>query len=47
VAAAGADALVAGSAVFRGRETDYANNIAAIRAAALAGRKRHAGRPNP
>ena len=36
VAAAGADTLVAGSAVFRGG--DYAGNIAAIRAAAEAGR---------
>ena len=36
VAAAGADALVAGSAVFRGG--DYAGNIAAIRVAAKAGR---------
>lgn len=35
VVAAGADALVAGSAVFRGKTTaDYAGNIAAIRAAA-------------
>jgi ribulose-phosphate 3-epimerase len=39
VAAAGADALVAGSAVFRGDgSADYAGNIAAIRAAAAAGR---------
>jgi ribulose-phosphate 3-epimerase len=39
VAAAGADTLVAGSAVFRGRgSADYAGNIAAIRAAAEAGR---------
>ena len=39
VAAAGADTLVAGSAVFRGNgSADYANNIAAIRAAAEAGR---------
>lgn len=38
VAAAGADTLVAGSAVFRGGNTaDYALNIAAIRAAAEAG----------
>ncbi len=37
VAAAGADALVAGSAVFRGGARDYATNIAAIRAAAEAG----------
>ena len=36
VAAAGADTLVAGSAVFRGG--DYAGNIAAVRAAAEAGR---------
>jgi ribulose-phosphate 3-epimerase len=42
VAAAGADALVAGSAVFRGNGSlDYANNIAAIRAAAERGRDRH------
>ncbi|MGV7213697.1 ribulose-phosphate 3-epimerase [Bradyrhizobium sp. UFLA05-112] len=39
VAAAGADALVAGSAVFRGDgSTNYADNIAAIRLAAEAGR---------
>ncbi|WFU70722.1 ribulose-phosphate 3-epimerase [Bradyrhizobium sp. CB2312] len=39
VAAAGADTLVAGSAVFRGRSrADYATNIAAIRAAAEVGR---------
>ena len=39
VAAAGADALVAGSAVFRGKSSaDYAGNIAAIRVAAEAGR---------
>ncbi|MBR0713507.1 ribulose-phosphate 3-epimerase [Bradyrhizobium liaoningense] len=39
VAAAGADTLVAGSAVFRGNSgADYANNIAAIRVAAEAGR---------
>ena len=39
VAAAGADTLVAGSAVFRGKSgADYAANIAAIRAAADAGR---------
>ncbi|MGX4773320.1 ribulose-phosphate 3-epimerase [Bradyrhizobium guangdongense] len=39
VAAAGADALVAGSAVFRGKSSaDYAGNIAAIRLAAEAGR---------
>ena len=39
VAAAGADTLVAGSAVFRGQgRADYAGNIAAIRAAAEAGR---------
>ncbi len=38
VAAAGADTLVAGSAVFRGNSSaDYAVNIAAIRAAAEAG----------
>jgi ribulose-phosphate 3-epimerase len=40
VAAAGADTLVAGSAVFRGgNRADYAGNIAAIRAAAEAGRR--------
>jgi len=39
VAAAGADTLVAGSAVFRGKgSADYANNIAAIRVAAEAAR---------
>ncbi|MCP3471900.1 ribulose-phosphate 3-epimerase [Bradyrhizobium sp. CCGUVB1N3] len=39
VAAAGADTLVAGSAVFRGNgSADYANNIAAIRVAAEASR---------
>lgn len=39
VAAAGADTLVAGSAVFRGKSSaDYAGNIAAIPAAAEAGR---------
>ena len=39
VAAAGADTLVAGSAVFRGKgSADYAANIAAIRVAAEAGR---------
>jgi ribulose-phosphate 3-epimerase len=39
VAAAGADTLVAGSAVFRGKSrADYAGNIAAIRIAAEAGR---------
>jgi ribulose-phosphate 3-epimerase len=39
VAAAGADTLVAGSAVFRGKSSaDYAANIAAIRIAAEAGR---------
>jgi ribulose-phosphate 3-epimerase len=38
VAAAGADTLVAGSAVFRGNSSaDYAGNIAAIRIAARAG----------
>jgi len=36
--AAGADALVAGTAVFRGGETAYADNIAAIRAACAEGR---------
>jgi len=56
IAAAGADTLVAGSAVFRGRSsTDYAANIAAIRVAAEAGRvpklhdssaqPMHAGKP--
>jgi ribulose-phosphate 3-epimerase len=40
VVAAGADTLVAGSAVFRGRNSaDYASNIAAIRAAAEAARR--------
>lgn len=40
VAAAGADTLVAGSAVFRGVSgADYAANIAAIRVAAEAGRR--------
>ena len=39
VAAAGADTLVAGSAVFRGSSSaDYASNIAAIRIAAESGR---------
>lgn len=39
VAAAGADTLVAGSAVFRGKSSaDYAANIAAIRVAAESGR---------
>ncbi|MCG2667180.1 ribulose-phosphate 3-epimerase [Bradyrhizobium sp. GCM10023182] len=39
IAAAGADTLVAGSAVFRGKSSaDYAANIAAIRVAAEAGR---------
>jgi ribulose-phosphate 3-epimerase len=39
VAAAGADTLVAGSAVFRGgNSADYAANIAAIRVAAEGGR---------
>ncbi|MDA9427082.1 MULTISPECIES: ribulose-phosphate 3-epimerase [unclassified Bradyrhizobium] len=42
VAAAGADTLVAGSAVFRGKgAADYAANIAAIRLAAEAGRVPH------
>jgi ribulose-phosphate 3-epimerase len=36
VVAAGADVLVAGSAVFSGGESAYARNIAAIRSAALA-----------
>jgi ribulose-phosphate 3-epimerase len=35
VVAAGADVLVAGSAVFSGGEAAYARNIAAIRSAAL------------
>jgi ribulose-phosphate 3-epimerase len=40
VTAAGADTLVAGSAVFRGKgSADYAGNIAAIRAAAEGGRR--------
>ncbi|MBW7974762.1 ribulose-phosphate 3-epimerase [Bradyrhizobium sp. BR 10289] len=38
VAAAGADTLVAGSALFRGKGSDYAGNIAAIRVAAEAAR---------
>jgi ribulose-phosphate 3-epimerase len=37
VTAAGADTLVAGSAAFKGGSHSYAANIAAIRAAALAG----------
>ena len=37
VAAAGADTLVAGSAVFAGNPDDRRKNIAAIRAAALSG----------
>jgi ribulose-phosphate 3-epimerase len=37
VAAAGADTLVAGSAVFKGGRQAYAKNIASIRQAALAG----------
>ncbi|MBR0712044.1 ribulose-phosphate 3-epimerase [Bradyrhizobium liaoningense] len=42
VAAAGADTLVAGSAVFRGKgDADYAANIAAIRLAAEVGRVPH------
>ncbi|RXH03095.1 ribulose-phosphate 3-epimerase [Bradyrhizobium zhanjiangense] len=50
VAAAGADTLVAGSAVFRGKSAaEYASNIAAIRTAAEAGRvpktKDNAARP--
>jgi ribulose-phosphate 3-epimerase len=40
VAAAGADTLVAGSAVFAGGPAHYAANIAAIRAAALAQTRR-------
>jgi len=40
VAAAGADTLVAGSAVFQGKSSaDYAASIAGIRAAAEAGRR--------
>ena len=42
VAAAGADTLVAGSAVFAGGPPQYAANIAAIRAAALAQTRRDA-----
>ncbi|RZN11770.1 ribulose-phosphate 3-epimerase [Bradyrhizobium genosp. SA-3] len=49
VAAVGADTLVAGSAVFRGKSAEYAANIAAIRTAAEAGRvaktKDNAARP--
>ncbi|MDA9523767.1 ribulose-phosphate 3-epimerase [Bradyrhizobium sp. CCBAU 11434] len=50
IAAAGADTLVAGSAVFRGKSSaDYAANIAAIRVAAEAGRvpKRHDSSAQP
>ncbi|MCG2625110.1 ribulose-phosphate 3-epimerase [Bradyrhizobium sp. WYCCWR 13023] len=50
IAAAGADALVAGSAVFGGKSSaDYAANIAAIRVAAEAGRvpKRHDSSAQP
>lgn len=39
VVAAGADTLVAGSAVFGGRPDDRHENIAAIRAAAEGGRQ--------
>jgi ribulose-phosphate 3-epimerase len=39
IAAAGANVLVAGSAAFRGGRAAYAANIAAIRAAAEAGRR--------
>jgi ribulose-phosphate 3-epimerase len=43
VAAAGANALVAGSAVFKGGTREaYATNIAAIRSAAISGRKQAA-----
>jgi len=42
VAAAGADTLVAGSAVFAGGSAQYAANIAAIRAAAVHGNGRDA-----
>ncbi len=42
VAAAGADTLVAGSAVFAGGPLQYATNIAAIRSAALAQPRRDA-----
>jgi ribulose-phosphate 3-epimerase len=42
VVAAGADTLVAGSAVFAGGPARYADNIAAIRAAALARTRRDA-----
>jgi ribulose-phosphate 3-epimerase len=37
VVAAGADTLVAGSAVFKGGPSAYAGNIASLRAAALSG----------
>jgi len=42
VAAAGADTLVAGSAIFKGGPTQYASNIVAIRAAAARQRGRDA-----
>jgi ribulose-phosphate 3-epimerase len=42
VAAAGADTLVAGSAIFKGGPTHYASNIVAIRAAAAGQRGRDA-----
>jgi ribulose-phosphate 3-epimerase len=42
VAAAGADTLVAGSAIFKGDPSQYASNIAAIRAAASGQRGRDA-----
>jgi len=42
VAAAGADTLVAGSAIFKGGPTQYASNIVAIRAAAAGQRGRDA-----
>jgi len=42
VSAAGADTLVAGSAIFKGGPTQYASNIVAIRAAAAGQRGRDA-----
>ena len=45
--AAGADVLVAGSAVFRGGPEAYAANIGAIRAAALGGSLRMPGPASP
>ncbi|MBR0685206.1 ribulose-phosphate 3-epimerase [Bradyrhizobium manausense] len=48
VAAAGADTLVAGSAVFRGKSSaDYADNITAIRVAAESGRVPHESSVQP